>query len=103
MKTGFRAKDAKNAKKPLQGEFVEFVYESFDVTFEELTAKVYQQSKFQVRKFQIGKNLLLVDPQGRRLLARPAMLHDQIRTESLRRACRESQLELASVASETAH
>ena len=61
MKTGFRAKDAKNAKKPLQGEFVEFVYESFDVTFEELTAKVYQQSKFKVRKFQIGKNLLLVD------------------------------------------
>jgi hypothetical protein len=42
VKTGFRAKDAKNAKKPLQGEFVEFVYESLDVTFEELTAKVYQ-------------------------------------------------------------
>ena len=40
--TGFRAKDAKNAKKLLQGELVEFVYESFDVTFEELTAKVYQ-------------------------------------------------------------
>ena len=35
MKTGFRAKDAKNAKKLLQGELVEFVYESFDVTFEE--------------------------------------------------------------------
>ena len=42
LKTGFRAKDAKNAKKLLQGELVEFVYESFDVTFEELTAKVYQ-------------------------------------------------------------
>jgi hypothetical protein len=42
VKTGFRAKDAKNAKKLLQGELVEFVYESFDVTFEELTAKVYQ-------------------------------------------------------------
>ena len=39
---GFRAKDAKNAKKLLQGELVEFVYESLDVTFEELTAKVYQ-------------------------------------------------------------
>ena len=35
LKTGFRAKDAKNAKKLLQGELVEFVYESFDVTFEE--------------------------------------------------------------------
>jgi hypothetical protein len=42
LKTEFRAKDAKNAKKLLQGEFVEFVYKSFDVTFEELTAKVYQ-------------------------------------------------------------
>ena len=42
MKIGFRAKDAKNAKKLLQGELVEFVYESLDVTFEELTAKVYQ-------------------------------------------------------------
>ena len=42
VQTGFRAKDAKNAKKLLQGELVEFVYESFDVTFEELTAKVYQ-------------------------------------------------------------
>ena len=42
VKTAFRAKDAKNAKKLLQGELVEFVYESFDVTFEELTAKVYQ-------------------------------------------------------------
>ena len=42
VKTGFRAKDAKNAKKLLQGELVEFIYESFDVTFEELTAKVYQ-------------------------------------------------------------
>jgi hypothetical protein len=42
VKTGFRAKDAKNAKKLLQGELVEFVYESLDVTFEELTAKVYQ-------------------------------------------------------------
>jgi hypothetical protein len=36
LKTGFRAKDAKNAKKLLQGELVEFVYESFDVTFEKL-------------------------------------------------------------------
>jgi len=61
LKTGFRAKDAKNAKKLLRGELVGFVYESFDVTFEELTAKVYQQSKFKVRKFQIRKNLLLVD------------------------------------------
>ena len=42
VKTGFRAKDAKNAKKLLQGELVEFVYESLDVTFEELTTKVYQ-------------------------------------------------------------
>jgi hypothetical protein len=40
VKTGFRARDAKNAKKLLQGELVEFVYESLDVTFEELTAKV---------------------------------------------------------------
>jgi hypothetical protein len=42
VKTGFRAKDAKNAKKLLQGELVEFVYESLDVTFEKFTAKVYQ-------------------------------------------------------------
>jgi hypothetical protein len=42
LKTGFRAKNAKNAKKLLQGELVEFVYEWLDVTFEELTAKVYQ-------------------------------------------------------------
>jgi hypothetical protein len=41
LKTGFRTKDAKNAKKLLKGELVEFVYESLDVTFEELNAKVY--------------------------------------------------------------
>jgi hypothetical protein len=40
--TEFRAKDARNAKKLLQGELVEFVYVSLDVTFEELTAKAYQ-------------------------------------------------------------
>jgi hypothetical protein len=36
LKTGFRAKNAKNAKKLLQGELVEFVYESLDVTLGEL-------------------------------------------------------------------
>jgi hypothetical protein len=36
LKTGFSRQGRK------QGELVEFVYKSFDLTFEELTAKVYQ-------------------------------------------------------------
>jgi hypothetical protein len=41
LRIGFRAKDAKDAKN-LESELVKFVHKSFDVTFEEFPAEVYQ-------------------------------------------------------------
>ena len=55
MKTGFRAKDAKNAKKLLQGELVEFVYESLDVTFEEPFSETELARKNHTRAKKVAK------------------------------------------------
>jgi hypothetical protein len=54
VKTGFRAKDAKNAKKLLQGEPVEFVYESFREIFAFFASLARVHSAVQKFQHQTG-------------------------------------------------
>jgi hypothetical protein len=52
---------AQRTRRSSQSEFFKFIYESFDVTFEEFTAKVNQESEFKVRELQVCQDLLFVN------------------------------------------